>query len=427
MRHRPRRFGLLAISPLFVMASLFVALSFVAGELSKVPILIVFLLTAVYTLFITRGIPLTQRITHFSKGAGSPDLVLMLWIFILAGMFATTAKAMGAIEATVNLTLSILPSTMLVPSLFVAACFISMSIGTSVGTIVALSPIAMGLADQIDLPLPLIAGAVVSGAFFGDNLSFISDTTIAATRTQGCVQRDKFRVNIRIALPAAIIATIIYGIIGQNVRPTLVLESIEWLKILPYLIVIATALAGINVLVVLSIGILATGIIGLSTDTLTAAAWLTSSTEGIMGMAELCLISMLAGGLMELIRYNGGIIYLIHLLTRRVSGRRGAELSIATLVGLTNLCTANNTVAILSVGRLANDISTKYGVDKRRSASILDTISCCVQGVIPYGAQLLIVSGITGLNPFDLIPYLFYPFILFVTTLLAILLPRKGV
>lgn len=424
MRHRPRRFGLLAISPLFVMAALFVALSIVAGGLSKVPILIVFVLTAVYALSITRGLPLSKRIALFSKGAGSPDLVLMLWIFIFAGMFATAAKEMGAIEATVNLALSILPSTMLVPSLFVAACFISMSIGTSVGTIVALAPIGMGLSEQTALPLSLITAAVVSGAFFGDNLSFISDTTIAATRTQACAQKDKFRANIRIALPAAIVAMLIYAFVGQHTDADIHLQEIAWIKVLPYLVVIVTALLGMNVLLVLSIGIFTTGIIGLATGTLTGATWISASAMGIMGMAELCLVSMMAGGLMELIRYNGGIIYLIHTLTRRVTGCRGAELSIATLVGLTNLCTANNTVAILSVGRLANDISTKYGVDKRRSASILDTVSCCVQSIIPYGAQLLIASGLTSLNPFDIIPYLFYPFVLIGTTLLAILWPR---
>lgn len=420
MRQRPRRFGLLAISPLFVMGLLFVGLSFLVGGLSKVPILIVFLLTSVYALTITRGLPFVERINHYSKGAGGKDLVQMLWIFILAGAFATAAKQMGAIEAIVQLTLHLLPSQLIVPGLFVAACFISMSVGTSVGTIVALAPIGVGISEETGLPLALVTAAAIGGALFGDNLSFISDTTIAATRTQGCQQKDKFRANILLALPAALITAVVYTILGKEGATIATIEHIEWIKIVPYLLVLVTAMAGLNVLMVLSLGIVATGGIGWLTNSLTTEQWLAASTEGILGMAELCLISMMAGGLMELVRYNGGIVYLIHLLTKRVSGRKGAQLSIATLVGLTNLCTANNTVAILSVGKLANDIAEKYGVEKKRSASILDTISCCVQSIIPYGAQLLIASGLTGINPFDLIPYLYYPYILGVMTLLVI-------
>lgn len=425
MRNRPRRFGVLAVSPLFAMAALFIGLSFVIGSLSKVPLLIVFILTSVYALSITRGLSFTQRINHYSKGAGNKDLIQMLWIFIMAGAFAVAAKQMGAIEAFVQLTLSFLPSSMIVPGLFIAACLISMSVGTSVGTIVALAPIGMGISDQTALPLTLITAAVIGGAFFGDNLSFISDTTIAATRTQGCSQSDKFKANITIALPAAIVTAVIYTLLGNKGVATSPEQTISWVKIIPYLIVLVTAIAGVNVLIVLAIGIFSIGIIGGITESLTTAQWLHASTEGILSMAELCLVSMMAGGLMELIRYNGGIIYLIYLLTKRVSGIKGAQFSITALVGLTNLCTANNTVAILSVGKLANEIAEKYHIEKRRSASLLDTISCCVQGVIPYGAQLLIASGLTGVNPFDLIPYLYYPLVLGCITIITILWKRE--
>ena len=422
IKRRPRRNGLLAISPLFFLAFTFIGLSWMTGSLSSVPLLVVFLLTAMYALCITRGLTIEERIAQFSKGAGNPNLLLMVWIFVLAGAFAASAKEMGAISETVDLTLACLPSNMLLAGLFIAACFVSVSVGTSVGTIVALVPVATGLADKTGMDLPLIVAAVVGGAFFGDNLSFISDTTVASTRSQGCKLSDKFRVNILLVLPAALITFIIYICMGSGVVDSVAVEKVEWLKVLPYVVVLITAIMGLNVLLVLCLGCLMTGAVGMVTGSYTFAAWLSAMAGGIVGMGELIIVSMLAGGLLELVRYNGGIVYLIHLLTRRVRTKKGAELSIAALVSLTNLCTANNTVAILSVGRLANDISEKYGVDKRKSASLLDTFSCCVQGLIPYGAQLLIAGGLAQLNPVAIISYLYYPILMGLVALAAIFL-----
>ena len=427
MRHRPRRYGLLAISPLIVLVLLFVGLSWMTGSLSKVPLLVVFLMTSVYALCITRGLSIEERIASFSKGAGSPNLLLMVWIFVLAGAFASSAKDMGAISATVDLTLKCLPGSMLLAGLFLAACFVSISVGTSVGTIVALVPVATGLADKTGMELALIVASVVGGSFFGDNLSFISDTTVAATRSQGCKLSDKFRVNIMLVLPAAILTFIIYVAMGDGFSEVPVVGEVQWLKVLPYIIVLLSAIMGLNVLLVLSLGCVLTGVVGMLTGSYDFGGWIMSMANGIINMGELIIVSMLAGGLLELVRYNGGIVYLIHLLTRKVRTKRGAELSIAALVSLTNLCTANNTVAILSVGRLANDISEKYGVDKRKSASLLDTFSCTVQGLIPYGAQLLIAGGLAATNPVSIIAYLYYPVLMGGVALFAIFMryPKK--
>ena len=348
--------------------------------------------------------------------------MLMLWIFILAGAFAQSAKAMGAIDATVNLTLLLLPDNLLLAGIFLASCFISLSIGTSVGTIVALTPVAAGIAMKTDVSLPFMTALVIGGAFFGDNLSFTSDTPIAATRTQGCVMRDKFRVNFLIAVPAALLVFIYYIIYGTQVESASEIHAIEWGKVIPYLIVLGTAIAGMNVTLVLLLGVLSTGIIGCIYGSFDLFGWFASMGEGITGMGELIIITLMAGGMLELIRFNGGVDYILHHLTRHVSNKRGAELSIAALVSLANFCTANNTIAIITVGPLANNIAEQFRVDKRKSASILDTFSCVVQGLIPYGAQMLIAAELTKLSPISIIGYLYYPIILGIVALLSILL-----
>lgn len=329
--------------------------------------------------------------------------------FILAGAFAQSAKDIGAIDATVNLTLLLLPDHLLLAGIFLAACFISLSIGTSVGTIVALVPVVAGIADKTDMNLAFMAGIVVGGAFFGDNLSFISDTTIAATRTQGCAMRDKFRVNFMIALPAALMVFGYYIFRGMDVMTTHDIQSVEWIKVLPYLVVLGTAIAGMNVALVLILGIATTGVIGLLTGSISLFDWLGSMGTGITGMGELIIITLMAGGMLELIRFNGGVDYIIQKLTKHVNSKRGAELCIAALVSIANFCTANNTIAIITVGPLANDIATRYRVDKRKSASILDTFSCVIQGIIPYGAQMLIAAKLASLSPLSIIEYLYYP------------------
>lgn len=417
----------MALTPLLVFLASYLAASLLTGDFYRMPIPVAFVIASVYAVILTRRLPFARRIKRFSAGASDPNIMLMIWIFVLAGAFAESARSMGAVDATVGLTLRLLPSRLLPAGLFLASCFVSLSVGTSVGTIVALLPVAAGLSEQTGMNEAWLAGIVVGGAFFGDNLSFISDTTIAATRTQGCSLRDKFRVNIRIVAPAACLTLLLYLFTGSGAtvpRPT---ETIEWIRVLPYLLVLVTAVAGLHVLKVLVLGILATGVIGIATRGFGPMEWCGVMGRGITGMGELIIVTMLAGGLLELIRLNGGIDYLIERMTRRIRGRRGAEGTIASLVCMANLCTANNTIAILTVGPIARRIADRFGIDRRRSASLLDTFSCFTQGLLPYGAQLLMASGLTGLSPWEIIRYLYYPFIMGCGAVAAILVryPRK--
>lgn len=419
--------GFLAISPLIVFIALYLITSIIAGDFYKVPITVAFLASSIYAVVVCGRLPLQQRIDIFSRGASTNKMMLMIWVFILAGAFANSAKAMGSIDATVALALNILPNNMLLAGIFFASCFISISIGTSVGTIVALTPIAVGISDTAEIYSPMLIAVVVSGALFGDNLSLISDTTIVATSTQDCKMNDKFKVNSYIAFPVAIAILIIYIIIGTNIAPIKSLPTLDLIKIIPYLIVLIIALIGMNVMAVLTIGIILTGCIGIICGDFDIFTWFKAIGDGILNMGELIIITMMAGGMLELIKSNGGIDYIIHKIINNVKTKRGAELSIAFLVGITNMCTANNTVAIITIGGIAKRIGNKYGVDKRKNASILDTVSCCVQGMLPYGAQLLIASGLASLNPICIIPYLWYPICLGIFTLLAIIFrfPKK--
>ena len=414
--------GLIALSPLVVFILLYLVTSIIAGDFYKVPITVAFMAASMYAVVAFGGLPLNKRIDVFSRGASTGQMMLMIWIFILAGAFAHTAKVMGAIDATVNLSLTLLPGNMLLAGLFLAACFISLSVGTSVGTIVALTPIAAGIASQTDSSVALLTAVVVGGSFFGDNLSFISDTTIAATQTQGCRLSDKFRVNSFIVVPAAIVVFVVYLFMGAGMQSPQHVPAVSFVKVIPYLIVLLTAIFGLNVMAVLALGILSSGAIGLLTSSFDIYGWMGAMGEGIVSMGELIIITMMAGGLLEIIKYNGGIDFLIRLLTKRVSSKRGAEISIAALVSMVNLCTANNTVAILTVGGIAKQIGDRYGVDNRKCASILDTFSCCMQGIIPYGAQMLMAAGLAQINPVSILPYLYYPLIVGVAALLSILL-----
>lgn len=410
-----------ALMPLVVFLCLYLVTSLIVNDFYKVPITVAFMVASIYAVATTKGLSLNDRILQYSSGTANKNIMLMLWIFILAGAFAQSAKAMGAIDATVNLTLLLLPDNLLLAGIFLASCFISLSIGTSVGTIVALVPVAAGIAAKTDVNLAFMTALVIGGAFFGDNLSFISDTTIAATRTQGCVMRDKFRVNFMIAVPAALLVFIYYIIYGVHVESANEIQSIEWAKVIPYLIVLGTAIAGMNVTLVLLLGLLSTGVIGLIYGSFDLFGWFASMGEGITGMGELIIITLMAGGMLELIRFNGGVDYILHRLTQHVKNKRGAELSIAALVSLANFCTANNTIAIITVGPLANNIAEQFKVDKRKSASVLDIFSCVVQGIIPYGAQMLIAAELTQLSPISIIGYLYYPITLGIIALLSIL------
>ena len=413
--------GLVALSPLVVFIVLYLVTSIVAGDFYRVPITVAFMAASIYAVIITGGIPLIKRIDIFSKGAGTGQMMLMIWIFVLAGAFANSAKTMGAIDATVNLTLTLLPGNMLLAGLFLAACFISLSVGTSVGTIVALTPIAAGIADQTDISAPLITAVIVGGSFFGDNLSFISDTTIVATSTQGCKLSDKFRANSFIVVPAALLILVIYIFLGRGVSSPQSVPEVEYVKVIPYLVVLLTAIFGMNVMAVLTLGIILTGIIGICNGAFDIYGWLAAMGTGITSMGELIIITMMAGGLLELIKYNGGIDYIISHMTRHIHSKRGAELSIGALVSFINVCTANNTVAILTVGGIAKQVGDRYGVDSRKCASILDTYSCMMQGLLPYGAQLLMAAGLAQLNPISIMPYLYYPLAIGIAATLSIL------
>lgn len=419
--------GLIALSPLGVFIVLYLVTSIIAGDFYKVPITVAFMVSSIYAVIIHGGRPLRERIDIFSRGAATGQMMLMIWIFVLAGAFANSAKMMGSIDATVNLTLSLLPPQMLLAGLFVAACFISISIGTSVGTIVALTPIAAGVAQQTGTDVALMTAVVVGGSLFGDNLSFISDTTIVATSSQGCRLSDKFRVNSFIVVPAAIVILIVYIFMGSGISAPQHIADVQWVKVIPYLAVLITAIFGMNVMAVLTLGIILTGVIGLLTGSFDIFGWMKSMGDGIIGMGELIIITMMAGGMLELIKQQGGIDFIICRMTRHIHGKRGAELSIGALVAMVDVCTANNTVAIITVGGIAKQIGDKYGVDNKKAASILDTFSCAVQGVIPYGAQLLMAAGLASLNPVNIIPYLYYPMAIGIAALLSILLryPRR--
>ncbi len=518
--------GLIALTPILVFLGVYLVTSILIKDFYKVPVASAFLLASVYAVLISKG-TLRKRLDLFSEGAGNPRILLMVWIFILAGAFAQTAKDIGAIDATVNLTLRVIPGSMLFAGLFFTACFISMSVGTSVGTIVALVPIATGIAQEAGFSEAFMAAIIVGGAFFGDNLSFISDTTIAATKALDCAMRDKFKANIRIVAPAVLLVFAIYVVKGLGVSVDVTPEAADSLKLVPYLLVLVLAFVGMDVMLILSLGLGVNLLIGLVTGCLGWADWLSSVGEGIGGMGSLIIVTLLAGGMMALIRAGGGLDWLVGALTRRLAAspaavssaavssaspaaaasashaaasspaatssaapsspaaaspesaaaasvplpsetaavapapspvaaapvaaapvaaaspaaaaapaiagsdrqsrrqRRGAELSIAALVSLANLCTANNTIAIITVGGIAKDISDRFGLDRKRVASILDTFSCFVQGLIPYGAQLLMASGLAGVGAAAIIRYLYYPFALGLVALAAIFIPAS--
>jgi len=435
MTYIPSRYrGLLALSPLAVFLCVYLVSSIIAQDFYRVPISSAFLIASIYALAISKGRTLEERIAVFSEGAGNRNVLLMIWIFVMAGAFASTAKEIGAIDATVNIAMRILPGKFLYAGLFLAACFISMSIGTSVGTIVALVPIAAGIAEELALGgavgftagTPFITAIIVGGSFFGDNLSFISDTTIASTRTQGCSMTDKFKVNFRIVGPAAIIVAVIYVLLGSSVSAVPQSGPIEWVLLIPYVMVIILALAGVNVAAVLGIGISINGILGFARGSFAWSGFLEAIGNGISGMGDLIIVTLLAGGMLELIRVNGGLDYIVEAMTRRIRGKRGAEFSIGALVSFANLCTANNTIAIITVGRIARDISARFGLDPRKSASLLDTFSCLVQGLIPYGAQLLMAAGLAGISSISIIGYMYYPVVMGLCAILAILLRLPG-
>ena len=420
--------GLLALSPIAVLLTVYLAGSMIAGDFYRIPIAVAFIIAATYAVAISRG-SLNERIDNFSRGAASTRIMYMIWIFVLAGAFAKVTEAMGAIDATVVLARNAIPANYLPAGIFIASCFVSFSIGTSVGTIVALTPVVTALAKQIGCDNAWMIAIVVGGSFFGDNLSFISDTTIAATQTQECSMRSKFYSNILLVAPAAVVTLLIYAFNGNGIQavgaPPISVTAI--LKCLPYLTVIIAALCGVNVLLVLLLGILTAAVLGFAYESFDGIELFTHIGSGMMSMGELIIVTMLAGGLLELVREKGGLDYLIQITTARVNSKRGAEFAITALTALANVCTANNTIAILSVGDISRSIAKQFRISPRRSASLMDTSSCFVQGIIPYGAQLLMASSLAGalVSPVDIIPYLYYPMCVGAALIISIIIKRK--
>ena len=416
--------GLLALSPVLVLLVAYLAMALASGDFYRISISVAFVVAAIYAVVVLRGISrsLQERVGVFSEGAADRNILYMIWIFILAGVFASSAKAMGAVDATVNFTLRFVPIEFLPAGIFIAACFVSISIGTSVGTIVALTPVVSGLAQQMGADTAQMVAIVVGGAFFGDNLSFISDTTIAATMSQGCNMKDKFRTNLLLVLPAALLSLGLYIFLGLSGGESVEVASVaEWYKTIPYLLVLICAIAGVDVLVVLVLGIVSTIIIGLACGSLTVVSFCESASEGVLSMGELIIITLMAGGLMNMVKRSGGFDFITRAITNRISGKRGAESAIAGLTVLTDICTANNTIAIITVGPIARELSERYGVSPRKSASLMDTASCFAQGVLPYGAQLLMASGLAHISPLEIIPHLYYPMAIGAMVILSII------
>ncbi|MBE6209800.1 MAG: Na+/H+ antiporter NhaC family protein [Rikenellaceae bacterium] len=415
--------GWISLTPIVVMLVVYLGGALLVGDFYRMPIWGAFLVAVLYALFLLKGYSFERRIKVFVEGAASRGILYMIAIFCLAGVFAASAKSMGAVDATVSLSLSAIPSGFLPIGIFLASCFISMSIGTSVGTIVALTPVVAEM--QVGYSSPWLVAIVVGGAFFGDNLSFISDTTIAATQTQGCRMSDKFKTNFLLVLPAAIVTICLYLWGNQVAEIPTVVGDVEWIKVLPYVLVILLAVLGVNVLLVLLVGIVAADVVGLSTGAMSWIDTLRAVGMGLESMYELILVTLLAGGLMSMVKSAGGFDYLINRLTKNVNSRRGAEGAVVALTALTNLCTANNTIAILTTGPIARDLSQRYSVSARRTASLMDTTSCFVQGIIPYGAQLLMASGLAGITPFSIIPHLYYPMLIGLMVVLSICFQKK--
>ena len=416
--------GLLAVSPIVIFLLIYLVVSICIGDFYKMPIIVALLIASAWAVIIMRGEPLLRRIETFSAEAGSSNVMYMIWIFILAGAFAALAKMTGSAEATVSIALRYMPDQLIVPGLFLSACLISLAVGTSVGTVVALTPLVVEMTGSDPVSTPFLVAVVLGGAFFGDNLSFISDTTIAATRTQGCDMRDKFRANILIVVPAAVITLLLYIVIGfDGLHLAAPSDASPWM-VLPYLVVIVCAISGINVMAVLTLGIITSLIQGLllGYSLLDLFGFM---GDGMESMGQLTLITLMAAGMLGLIKALGGIKYIIQTLTLRIRGSRGAQASIAALVSIVNLCTANNTVAIITVGELAKNISAHYGISPRKSASLLDTCSCITQALIPYGAQTLMAVGIAHLTPTSPWPYLYYPWVLIVCTIISICVKRR--
>lgn len=416
----------LALLPIIVFLILFIGVGAVQKDFYSMPAVIGFLIALAVAFLQTRGISFNEKISIIAKGVGDDNIITMCLIFLVAGAFSGSVSAAGGVNSTVNLGLSLLPPGIAVIGLFIIGCFISISMGTSMGTIAALAPIAMGISEKTDFPIAICIGAVVSGAMFGDNLSMISDTTIAAVRTQGCDMRDKFRKNFLIVLPAAI-ATIVILFFMTNGAHFTVSKNLDYniFQVIPYILVLVTALIGLNVFIVLIGGIAFSVIAGLATGAMKVSQIFTSMGKGATGMYDITVISILVACISALVKYNGGFAFILENIHKHIHSYKGAEFGVAALVGLIDCATANNTVAIVIAGPIAKEISDDYGIEPARTASLLDMFASVCQGIIPYGAQLLSAASLTGLSSFDIMPYLFYPYLMAVCGIVSIIISKK--
>ena len=416
-----------ALLPIGVFLVIFLGSGIITGDFYAMPAIVAFLIALLVAFIQNRGLSFQEKISIISRGVGDENIITMSLIFLSAGAFSGAVTAAGGVESTVNLGLSILPAKVAVVGLFVIGCFISVSMGTSMGTIAALAPIAVGISEKTGFSLAICIGAVVCGAMFGDNLSMISDTTIAAVKTQGCEMKDKFKENFFIVLPAAIITIIIFLVITRNANFKLTEElTYNIFRVLPYILVLVGALIGINVFVVLIGGTVISLIVGVATGSLAVGEMFSSVGEGVTGMYDITVISIVVACIVSLVKEFGGIQFILNLIKKSIKGQRGGEVGIAGLSLLVDMCTANNTVAIVMAGPIAKEISDEFEISPRRSASLLDIFTSVGQGLIPYGAQLLSAASLTGLTPFNIMPYLFYPILMAISAVLFILFRKAN-
>ena len=412
-----------ALIPLLLFVLRFLGVGIISGDFTTMPLNVAITITVIVALLMNRKETFAKKVEVFTKGAGHSNIILMMLIFILAGAFSTTAEKMGGVSSTVNLGLSLIPQNLIIVGLFIICMFVSISMGTSVGTVAAIAPVGFGFAQATDVPAALAMATVVGGAMFGDNLSMISDTTIAAVRTQKTKMSDKFKVNFKIVLPGAIITIIILFFLtnGISIDHT---KNYDYnlIKVIPYLLVLILALVGINVIIVLIGGTVLAGIIGLIDGSFGWNGLLNAISKGIIGMEDIAMIALLIGGLVGIIQHNGGIDWLLNFVRSKVKSKRGAELGIASLVSAADISTANNTISIIMAGPLAKNIADEYDVDPRKSASILDIFGGCFQGLLPYSPQVISAAGVAGISPFLMLQYSIYPILLGVCGLVAIIL-----
>ncbi len=415
-----------ALMPIGVFLVIFLGGGIVFQDFYAIPAIVAFLIALAAAFLQNRKVSFDEKIRIIAKGAGEENIITMCLIFLCAGGFSGAVTAAGGVDSTVNLGLSLIPAHFIVSGLFVISCFISVSMGTSMGTIAALAPIAVGISDTAGFPMAVCIAAVVCGAMFGDNLSMISDTTIAAVKTQGCEMKDKFRANFLIVLPAAVITVIFFWFITRNMSYSISSEGYHLLQVLPYLVVLIGALIGINVFLVLIAGTVLSLVVGVGTGMIALSDIFTVVGDGVVSMYDITVISIIVACIVSLVRANGGIHFILNLIKSKIRGKKGAQAGIAALALLVDLCTANNTVAIVMAGPIAKEISDEYGVDPKRSASLLDMFTSVGQGLIPYGAQLLSAATLSGLTPFDMLPYLIYPVLMAVCGIVAIMISKQS-